>query len=71
LLSGPSFDEVAFSGNSLIGHDNSVYGVWIESDADDGAHRAPAMDENRYEGFKTPVSYAPRRVEEKPKNASP
>jgi len=71
LLSGPSLEGIAFRGNSLVGHNSSVHGVWIQSDVHDGAYTAPAVDDNRYEGFKTPVFYAPRRVEEKPKNASP
>jgi hypothetical protein len=70
LLRGPSFDGITFSGNSLFGHNNSVYGVRIESDANDEAHRAPGLDENRYEGFKTPVFYAPHRIEEKAKSAT-
>jgi hypothetical protein len=71
LLSGPSLDGITFSGNSLVGHNHSIYGVWIQNDAHDEAHGTPAVDENRYEGFKTPFFYAPPRVEEKPKNASP
>jgi len=69
LLSGPSLDGITFSGNSLFGHHDSAYGVWIESDAHDGAQKEPAVDGNHYEGFKTPVFYAPKRVEEKPTNA--
>jgi hypothetical protein len=70
LLSGPSLDGITFTGNSLFGHNDSSYGVWIESDAPDGAPKPPAVDQNRYNGFKTPIFYAPRRAEEKPKNAS-
>jgi len=60
LLSGPSLDGITFRGNSLVGHNNSAYGLWVQSDAHDEASSVSSLEENRYEGFKTPVFYAPK-----------
>ena len=67
LLSGPSLAGVTFSGNSLVGHNHSAYGVWIENDARDGTQGTPTVDGNHYEGFLTPVFHAPPKVEAMPK----
>ena len=61
LLSGFRLEGLVFQHNTLLGHDHSVYGVWVQSDSNDETHRAPSLEGNQIEGFKTPVFYAPTR----------
>ncbi|HTF72621.1 MAG TPA: glycosyl hydrolase family 28-related protein [Edaphobacter sp.] len=55
LLSGASVESITFKDNTLIGHDNSTYGVWVSGDADNANAKMPALNSNRYDGFKTQV----------------
>lgn len=71
LLSGFRLDGLVFHNNTLVSQDHSVYGVWVQSDSNDETHRAPALEGNQVEGFKTPVFYAPNRRSKEPKPARP